>query len=138
MRLRAYPFILLILLTLLSGCSDQPSSSAPEGCKPQALTTAARDFPTPTPSAGAPKLMEIGGKSIKVDKVVQGALCNDTWSGTVYVGCEIQVYPWEKHPTFLDNCNLNIKPGTVVYVAAHNNTVYYNGCSCHTSNPSAK
>lgn len=138
MKHRAYLILLIIALFLLSGCSEQPSSSAPEGCKPLVLTTAPRDLPTPTASAAAPRLMDIGGKSIKVDKVVQGALCSDTWSGTVYVGCDIQVYPWEKHPTFLDNCSLKIKPGTVVYVAAHNNTAYYNGCSCHTSNPTAK
>ena len=76
--------------------------------------------------------MEIGGKTITVDKVVEGPLCNDTWSGTVYVACNVQVYPWEEQPTFLKNCNLSIAPGTIVYVADHNDTAYYNGCSCHT------
>ncbi len=50
----------------------------------------------------------------------------------VYVTCNVQVYPWVEEPTFLKNCNLKIEPGTVVYVAYHNNTAYYNGCSCHT------
>jgi hypothetical protein len=76
--------------------------------------------------------MRIGGKDIQVDRVVEGPLCNDTWSGTVYVTCNVQVYPWEGTPTFLRNCNLNIEPRTVVYVASHNNAAYYNGCSCHT------
>lgn len=77
--------------------------------------------------------MDIRGKTITVDKVVEGHLCNDTWSGTVYVSCNVQVYPWKDSPTFLNNCNLNIEPGTVVYVAHHNDTAYYNGCSsCHT------
>jgi hypothetical protein len=77
--------------------------------------------------------MEIRGRSINVDKVVEGALCNDTWSGTVYVACDVQVYAWEEAPDFLRNCNLNIEPGTIVYVAHHNDTAYYNGCSsCHT------
>lgn len=67
-----------------------------------------------------------------VDKIVEGPLCNDTWSGTVYVGCNVEVYRWEKSPDFLQNCNLSIQPGTIVYVAYHNDTAYYNGCSCHT------
>lgn len=69
---------------------------------------------------------------IQVDKVVEGPLCNDTWSGNIYVACNVQVYPWKENPTFLEDCELNIKPGTVVYVAYHNDTAYYNGCSCHT------
>ena len=76
--------------------------------------------------------MEIGGKTINVDKVVEGPLCNDTWSGTVYVTCNVQVYQWEDQPTFLKNCNLTIEPNTVVYVEYHNDSAYYNGCSCHT------
>jgi len=75
--------------------------------------------------------MKIGGKDIRVNKVVEGPLCNDTWNGTVYVTCNVLVYPWHKQPTFLDGCSLNIEPGAVVYVASHNNTAYYNGCSCH-------
>ncbi len=76
--------------------------------------------------------MKIGGKEVQIDKVVEGPLCNDTWSGTVYVTCNVQVYPWAETPTFLQNCNLNVEPGTVVYVAYHNDTAYYKGCSCHT------
>ncbi len=74
----------------------------------------------------------IGGKEIQVDKVVSGPLCNDTWRGTVYVTCDVQVYAWEETPTFLKDCNLQVEPDTVVYVADHNDTAYYNGCSCHT------
>jgi hypothetical protein len=77
--------------------------------------------------------MEIGGRTINVDKVVEGPLCNDTWSGTVYVTCNVQVYQWEEQPTFLKNCNLTIAPETVVYVAYHRDTAYYNGCSYHTN-----
>ena len=76
--------------------------------------------------------MVIGGKTINVDKVVEGPLCNDAWSGTVYVTCSVQVYAWQETPTFLKNCNLSIAPETVVYVAYHNDTAYYTGCSCHT------
>ncbi len=88
-------------------------------------------LPTPTP-VSAPVQVEIGGKSILVDKAVEGPLCNDTWSGTVYVTRNVQVYPWEGKPTFLKDCNLTIEPGTVIYVAAHGDKPYYKGCSCHT------
>jgi hypothetical protein len=77
-------------------------------------------------------MVEMGGRQIQVDKIVEGALCTDDWSGTVYVACNVMVYPWQEEPTFLKNCQLNIEPMTVVYVADHNNTAYYNGCSCHT------
>ena len=85
--------------------------------------------PTPTPAA-----VEIGGKTITVDQIVSGPLCNDTWAGTVYVTCDVQVAPWEKDetPLFFQNCNLEIEPGTIVYVADHNDAAYYKGCSCHT------
>ncbi len=87
-------------------------------------------LPTPTP-ASEQFQVEVGRKVIKVDKVVTGPLCNDNWNGTVYVGCNVKVYAWQEQPTFLKNCQLNIDPQTVVYVADHNNTAYYNGCSCH-------
>ena len=74
----------------------------------------------------------INDQQVQVDKLVEGALCNDTWSGLVYVGCNVQVYAWTEEPLFLKDCQLNISPNSVVYVAYHNNTAYYNGCSCHT------
>ncbi|MEJ2563670.1 MAG: hypothetical protein P8Z42_13435, partial [Anaerolineales bacterium] len=83
-----------------------------------------------------PTLAEIGGKTVEVDRVIHGPLCNDTWRGTIYVACDVQVAEWdeEQGPFFLDNCDLTIDPGTVVYVAAHNDTAYYKGCAvCHTS-----
>lgn len=86
---------------------------------------------TPGPSP-APVMMEIGGRSIPIDKVVTGPLCNDSWSGTVYVSCDVQVFAWEEKPLFLKDCSLSIAPDTVVYVAYHNDSAYYNGCSCHT------
>jgi len=76
--------------------------------------------------------MEIGGRTIPIDKVVEGSLCNGAWVGTVYVTCNVQVFAWEEQPTFLKDCDLSIAPDTVVYVAYHNNTAYYNGCACHT------
>lgn len=78
--------------------------------------------------------VEIGGKQMLVDKVVSGPLCNDTWQGTVYVTCDVQVAKWneDENPIFLKGCNFTVEPGTIVYVAAHNDAAYYNGCSCHT------
>jgi hypothetical protein len=83
-------------------------------------------------SSPTPLVVEIAGRTISFDQVVSGPLCNGAWSGTVYVTCDVQVLPWEELPTFLRDCDLAIAPGTVVYVAYHNDTPYYNGCSCHT------
>jgi hypothetical protein len=126
------PGILLsILLLLLTGCQENtPACPAITGT-PQYLSVPPETLATPTPASG-PIQSVIGSQTMQVDKVVEGPLCNDTWSGTVYVTCNVQVYPWEEQPTFLKNCNLKIEPQTVVYVAYHNNTAYYNGCSCHT------
>lgn len=88
--------------------------------------------PTPTPA-----WVEIGRKNILVDKIVEGPLCNDSWQGVVYVGCNVQVLRWQDQPLFLKDCRLDIEPGTVVYVADHNNSAYYNGCSCHTGEVAA-
>ena len=90
----------------------------------------------PVSDSIAPLQVEIQGKLMEVDKVVDYPLCNDTWSGTVYVSCDVQVAEAEldadANPLFLKGCNLNIEPNTVVYVAAHNDAAYYKGCSCHT------
>ena len=55
---------------------------------------------------------------MEVDKVVDYPLCNDEWSGTVYVNCEAQVaqakMDADANPLFLKGCNLNIAPNTVV------------------------
>ncbi|MCX6054152.1 MAG: hypothetical protein NTZ74_04405 [Chloroflexi bacterium] len=76
--------------------------------------------------------VQIGQKMIEVDRVIHGPLCNDTWEGTVYVACDVQVKKWEDKPDFLEGCNLKVSSDAVVYVAAHNNTPYYKGCDeCH-------
>jgi len=127
----------VMLLLCLSACGSTSGSNttvcpAATGT-PQRLTVPPNALPTATPGPSpTPVVMRVGNKDIRFDKVVEGPLCNDTWSGTVYVTCNVLVYPWEKQPTFLDGCNLKIEPGTVVYVASHNNAAYYNGCSCHT------
>lgn len=128
-------FFLLAALILLSACgSKAPACPTPAVGTPRWLTDLPQDLTASTPTNGnAPLAVEIGRRVIQVDRVVEGPLCNDSWSGTVYVTCNVQVYEWKEDPTFLKNCNLSIAPGTVVYVAAHNDTAYYNGCSCHTT-----
>lgn len=90
----------------------------------------------PAASGTTPIQVEIQGKLMEVEKVVDYPLCNDDWSGIVYVNCDAQVAKAEldanANPLFLKGCNLNIAPNTVVYVAAHNDAPYYKGCSCHT------
>jgi hypothetical protein len=123
-----------IVLLLQSACqTKEPACQYATGTPRYMTALPSEDSPTesinPPP---APVEMEIGGRTIPVDKVVEGPLCNGDWSGTVYVTCNVQVYPWVEQPTFLKNCNLVIEPATIVYVAYHNDTAYYNGCSCHT------
>lgn len=126
--------LLLLCLALVAALSASCGRAAfcpqPPGT-PDYLTVPPEQLPTPQP-ASAPIPVEIGGGTVLVDRVVEGPLCNDSWSGTVYVTCNVQVYPWEGKPTFLKDCNLSIAPGTVVYVADHGNEPYYKGCSCHT------
>jgi hypothetical protein len=127
-------FLTGVFLLCVSACQKQVSvCPTPSGTR-EYLAVPPEELPTPTPATNPALIpVEIGGKTILVDRVIEGPLCNDTWSGTVYVSCNVQVYPWKESPNFLKNCNLNIELGTVVYVASHNDTAYYNGCSsCHT------
>lgn len=125
------PVLPFILLLLLVGCQATTPVCPPVTGTLQYLTPLPDGLATPIPVPG-PIQVQLGRKVMLMDKVVEGPLCNDTWSGSVYVTCNVQVYAWEEQPTFLKNCDLKIQPGTVVYVAYHNNTAYYNGCSCHT------
>ena len=125
--------LIVLLALLLSACQE-------EVCPPDSVEHVADavEFPVmaSSPPSIAPTLVSIGGKEIEVDQVVHGPVCNDIWSGSVYVACDIQVAEWkdEEGPNFLDGCGLTVQPDTVVYVAYHNNAAYYNGCSsCHTS-----
>jgi hypothetical protein len=108
---------LIFALLFLAACG-KPAPVCPVGTgTPQYLAVPPEMLPSPTPDP---------------DATPQAIMINNTWSGRVYVACNVQVYPWEESPTFLKDCSLSIAPGTVVYVASHNNAAYYNGCSCHT------
>ncbi len=125
---------IVVLSTLLAAC--QPNAPvcpavAADRKYLASLPTPAPSMPAPGPSP-TPAILEINHRAVSVSKVVRGPLCNDTWQGTVYVGCDVQVRQWVDQPLFLKGCNLSIEPGTVVYVAAHNNAAFYQGCSCHT------
>jgi hypothetical protein len=129
-------FWLAFIVAVCASCSQAAPANDPPFCPrpagaPHYLTVPPEQLPTPQPFP-TPTQIEIGGKSLPVDRVVEGPLCNGTWRGTVYVTCNVQVYPWEEQPTFLKDCNLTIEPGTVVYVADHGDEPYYKGCSCHT------
>ena len=125
-------FFLATGLMFLSGCQSKKSACPLAEAAGNYLTTSPESLPFPAASSPTPLIMKIRGRNIKVDKIVEGPLCNDSWSGTVYVTCNVQVYEWVEKPLFLKNCNLSIAPDTVVYVAYHNNAPYYKGCSCHT------
>jgi hypothetical protein len=128
--LKRYLVWLVLVAVLITSCgSPEPFCPRPTGT-PQHLTVRPELLPTSWPPT--PVEMEIGGQAIVVDRVVTGPLCNGHWSGTVYVTCDVQVYPWEGRPTFLKECDLTIEPGTVVYVADHGDEPFYKGCSCHT------
>jgi hypothetical protein len=127
-----YAIFVVGLMLSLAACSDKPACPAgsisylPEAA---AFPPAALDDGSPLPIE-----MKIGGRTVQVDQVIHGPLCNASLSGTVYVACDLQIPAWnpEAAPTFLADCDFRVEPGAIVYVAAHNDTAYYQGCSCHT------
>jgi hypothetical protein len=139
-RNRISLFILFILLGfLLFACTrNNTVCPADEGTttRPALQLADLIELPPPTSDSSEPIQVEIKGRKMEVDKLVDYPLCNDNWTGTVYVSCDAQVaeaeLDVESNPLFLAGCHLNIAPNTVVYVAAHNDAPYYKGCSCHT------
>ena len=81
--------------------------------------------------ARSPVPIEIGNRTVTVDEVIHGFLCDDSWRGVIYVDADVEVHPWTDEATFLRQCDLEIAQGTVVYVAEHPGEVFYKGCSCH-------
>jgi hypothetical protein len=131
-------FIFTLSVFFLFGCERSNTVCPQDKGTPQPALQLADllEAPPPVSDSTLPLQVEIQGKLMEVDKVVDYPLCNDDWSGTVYVSCEARVAEAEldadANPLFLKGCNLNIVPNTVVYVAAHNDAAYYKGCSCHT------
>jgi len=134
LRLPVFLLLMGAVAIGISACQAPPPGcpEVPDGerfLRPAELAQArlATPFPYSTPA-----IVQLGGRQLVADRVVSGPLCNDTWRGTVYVGCDVRVPEWSDDPVFLKDCHLQVEPGTVVYVAAHNNSAYYQGCSCHT------
>ena len=130
-------FIIILVSFFLAACSRTNTVCPPDEDTHQPALQLADLIETTSPSSSSgPIQVEIQGKRMEVDKVVDYPLCNDNWSGTVYVSCDARVaeaqLDADANPLFLKGCKLNIAPNTVVYVAAHNDAAYYKGCSCHT------
>ena len=131
-------FAIVILGLVFSSCKTRNSVCPPNTeFKSQELTLLdlVKMKPEPDYQSG-PVAVEIAGKMVQVDKLVNYPICNDTWTGVVYVDCDAEVAQSSmfngKNPLFFKGCDLKIKPNTIVYVAAHNDAPYYKGCSCHT------
>jgi len=134
----SYFFFIVLVIFVLSACERNETVCPLDEGPPQA-TLSLEELTSLSPPAAAssePVEVLIRDKQMKVDKLVDYPLCNDNWSGTVYVSCDARVaeaeFDADANPLFLRGCNLNIAPNTVVYVAAHNDAPYYKGCSCHT------
>jgi hypothetical protein len=132
-------FLLTVLLTFLLAACSRTNTVCPsdEGAPLPGPSLADLIIASPPVSKlSVPIQVEVQGKMVEVDKVVDYPLCNDDWSGRVYVSCDARVAEAEldedANPLFLKGCNLNIALNTVVYVAAHNDAAFYKGCSCHT------
>jgi len=129
-------FIILFIF-FLAACERQKTVCPPDAEAPQPALQLTELIEMTSPSSPTePVEVEIQGKRMKVDKLVDYPLCNDEWSGTVYVSCKVRVAEAEldadANPLFMKGCNSTIAPNTVVYVAAHNDAIYYKGCSCHS------
>jgi len=124
----------IFLIIFLSGCQPQAPYCTENSL---AYLEPGETFPTLEEISAkdtGPKqiIVEVNGKEMSFDQVVHGPLCNNHLNGKVYIACDIQIAKWQEKPTFLDGCDFEISPGSVVYVAAHNNAPYFQGCDfCH-------
>lgn len=115
---RTIQFLILMgVVLLLSACQTKPWQQISR-CEGQT-------------SPDGPLLIEIDGQPACVDQVVSGELCGSYLSGIVYVVPDIAVEAWEEVPSFLAECDFEVEAGSIVLVGDHNDTPYYNGCSCH-------
>jgi hypothetical protein len=122
---------LLALAIFLSAC--QPA--CPPGSVQYIVGAPPEQASQPQVLEASPQEIEIraflGSKTITVDQVVEGFLCDDTWQGTVYVTCNVEIPAWEGEAFFFQDCKPLIEPGAMIYVAAHNDKPYSEGCTCH-------
>lgn len=133
--------ILGLLLIFVSSACQPKAPVCAEGSI--SFFTDKNNIPVATAMADASNntglTVEINGKPKEFDQVIHGPLCNNQLSGKVYIACDIQINAWENSPNFLDGCQFKVSPGSEVYVAAHNNARYFQGCDyCHRSNHGQK
>jgi hypothetical protein len=131
--MKTYIVLFLVSVAMIPTACERKALVCPEG----SVTYLPNIQALPKLSAGdnpAPVDVEIKGKKLKFDRLVEGPLCNIELSGKVYVGCNVQLQEWDKegNPTFLKNCDFSVAPGSVIYVGPHNNAVFKKGCACHT------
>ncbi len=131
--MKTYTVLFVASLALFLSACERKSIVCPEGSVTYLPDIQALPKLTSAGNA-APVEVEIRGKTMKFDRLVEGPLCNINLSGKVYVGCDIQLQEWDKegNPTFLKNCDFSVEPGSVIYVGLHNNAIFKKGCACHT------
>ncbi len=136
MRKVTFCFLIGLMLTL---CACKPASPLCDEDSLQyrsldeliALETTGVDIED---SDATSQELEINGRMVQFDQVIHGPLCNNHLAGTVYIACDIEIAAWQDKPNFLDGCDFEVSPGSVVYVAAHKNAAYFQGCDfCHVS-----
>ncbi len=118
--------LLVLLVMTVTACKAQ---CPPERISYQEDLTL---FPLQQPhDLVTPTWIEIKGQHIAVDRIISGPVCNENWSGVIYVTCDIQIPLWERDPFFFQDCDFDIAKDAQVYVEAHNDKLYTEGCSCH-------
>lgn len=130
-KITIFIYLLLIVISL-TGCQTNVSL-----CEPGSIIFRDRfeKFSTDLDAHPTSQTIKIKKKMVRFDQVISGQLCNNSLKGTVYIGCDIEIYNWSETPNFLEDCNFKVEPGTVIYVASHNNSAFYRGCnSCHAKN----
>ena len=129
-------FVLLILALFMTACQPPAPYCSENELTYLDLSTQNSGNNKTDLSEQSPVSLDVDGKMMQFDQVIHGPLCNNHLSGSVYIACDIQIPAWQDKPNFLDGCNLIVDPGSVVYVAAHNNAPYYQGCDyCHKTGP---
>ena len=125
--MRSTRMVIIFLISLfLVACKTPPK------CPPDTISYLLPPYsPEISQEITQPQMVKIGHKEIQVDEVISGEVCNDSWSGVIYVTCGIQIPAWEEEALFFEDCDLNVEEGTIVYVEAHDDQAYYKGCSCH-------
>ena len=131
--MKTYTVLFLMSVALLSTACERKATVCPEGSVTYISDMAS--FPKlSSDGSPAPVEVEIRGKKMKFDRLVEGPFCNIKLSGKVYVGCDIQIFEWDKegNHVFLKGCDFSVEPGSVIYVGKHNNAIFKKGCACHT------